>query len=318
MIQRPTLAVTSIVLLFGCTTAADNRTPPAASLTSVSVGNRTEEVDRPSPTPAVTDSTTRELFRRVMDTADGDGFDDERIGRVMQEVGLLFVGSAYEGGLLDAPEEEELLVSLDRFDCVLFVETVLALSQGIVSGDRTFDGFVGRIERLRYRDGQMDGYCSRLHYFSEWIYDNEKKGAVQNITLALGGSRVAGKLDFMSRNRDLYARFAGNDSLFQGIRRMEDSLATLDRWYIPQGMIRSIYPSLQAGDVVATSTTVEGLDVSHSGLVFENPQGGIGFLHASTKNGVTVADDLADYVMSNSATFGIVVARPVNPPLPYD
>ncbi len=268
--------------------------------------------------PAVTDSTTQELFARVMDTAAGAAFAGEDMGAIMQRVGELFVGSSYVGGLLDAPSDESLIVSLDKFDCVLFVETVLSLAQGIAHEDRSFDSFVGRVESLRYRDGRLDGYCSRLHYFSEWIHDNEKRGSVHNVTLALGGLRADGQLDFMSRNRDLYARFAGDDSLFAGVKAMEETLASLDRWYIPQNKIRSIYPLLRAGDIVATSTTVEGLDVSHSGLVYIQEDGGVGFLHASTKSGVTIAEDLAEYVLANRATHGIVVARPVDQRLSYD
>ena len=298
---------------------------------STGLGTRTavaSESDKPAgqmletlaaPTGIVsTDSTTRALFRRVMETADAEVLASEEIGHVMQRVGTLFVGSSYVGGLLDASDEEELIVSLDRFDCVLFVETALALSQGVVAGDHSFDGFVARLGRLRYRGGAMDGYCSRLHYFSEWIHDNEQRGLVHNVTLALGGIRADGSLDFMSSNRSLYARFAKNDSLFAGVVAMEDSIAHLDRWYIPQQVIRSVYPQLRAGDIVAISTTVEGLDVSHSGLVYEYPDGRRGLLHASTQDGVTIAEDLADYVLGNSATHGIVVARPVDPRLMYD
>lgn len=314
----------AVFAMTGCATGDDSggsarlgaRTA-VASDAEESAGRMREVLGAPAGTVS-TDSTARALFRHVMEAADAGGLASEEIGHVMQRVGSLFVGSSYVGGLLDASEEEKLIVSLDKFDCVLFVETVLALSQGIVAGDESFDGFVARLGRLRYRGGTMDGYCSRLHYFSEWIHDNEARGMVHNVTLALGGIRADGSLDFMSSNRSLYARFAKNDSLFAGVVAMEDSIAHLDRWYIPQQVIRSVYPQLRAGDIVAISTTVEGLDVSHSGLVYEHPDGRRGLLHASTQDGVTIADDLADYVLGNSATHGIVVARPVDPRLMYD
>jgi hypothetical protein len=41
-------------------------------------------------------------------------------------------------------------------------------------------------------------------------------------------------------------------------------------------------------------------------------------LHASTNSGVTIDDDLADYVLANRSTMGIVVARPADVRMPYD
>jgi len=302
-------------LLFAVVPAAvlgcgERSNPPAAMrvVSSSLLPTRTFEASE----PVEADSTTRLVFRATMSEAIADSLHREEIGEIMQRVGTRFLGATYTAGLLDAPDEEELVISLEEFDCVLFVEAVLALSQGIVDRDTTFAGFAGRLERMRYREGQLDGYCSRLHYFSEWIHDNEEKGLVYNITLALGGLRADSRLDFMSSNRELYVRLAEDDSLFRGIRSMEASLSALDRWYVPQSRIRSLYPKLRAGDIVATATTVAGLDVSHSGLVYDHGDGRIGFLHASTSDGVTVAEDLSEYVTANRATMGIVVARPVD------
>jgi hypothetical protein len=313
------LAATLVVVnTAGCGATGD--TPPIAMRVSVQGSPATQRVDGAvgASVPAATDSTTRLRFESAMKWATTDSIAQLGFGDIVQRIGERFVGTSYVGGLLDASEEEVLVVDLDEFDCVLFVESVLSMAQGVAAGDTTFDGFVARLERLRYRDGRLDGYCSRLHYFSEWIHDNEEKGLVHNVTLALGGLRAAGDLDFMSANRDLYARFVEDDSLYLGIRQMEASIASLDRWYIPQERIRSIYPLLQSGDIIAIATTVEGLDVSHSGFAYERPDGNVGLLHASTSSGVTIDDDLADYVIANRTTMGIVVARPADARMPYD
>ncbi|MEZ4695357.1 MAG: DUF1460 domain-containing protein [Rhodothermales bacterium] len=258
------------------------------------------------------DSTDREVFERLMSRAASRNLAARPLGEIMQAVGQEFLGAEYVGGMLDIPEKEQLVISLSRFDCVLFVETVLAASQGIAEGDTSFADFAVRIRNLRYRGGTIDGYCSRLHYFSDWIRDNESRGNVRNLTAELGGRLMDDSPNFMSRNRNLYPRFAKNDSLFDGIRKMEASLSATPIYYIPQDSIAAVYSHLMPGDILAISTSVGGLDVSHTGLAFDNGDGTFGFLHASTTGGVKISPDLSGYVLGNSKQTGIVVVRPTD------
>ncbi len=264
------------------------------------------------------DSVTARRFEEVMAFARRERLHERPLGAIMQAVGEHFAGTPYVAGLLDEPAEETLVVNLGGFDCVLFVETALALARGIAVEDYSYDTFVRRLREQRYRDGEMNGYCSRLHYFSEWIADNEKRGIVRNVTRELGGVRLDKRLRFMSEHRASYPRFAENDSLFRGIRAMEDRLAGLELYYIPQDRIRSVYDRLRAGDIIATATSIEGLDVSHSGLVYDAGDGRKGFLHASTSGGIKVSPDLQDYVENIKIQIGIVVARPIDPRPPSD
>ncbi len=117
----------------------------------------------------------------------------------------------------------------------------------------------------------------------------------------------------MTEHRDAYPRFAANDSLFQGIRQMEHRLKDLAIFYLPQERIGSVYPLLRPGDVIATATDIGGLDVTHTGFVYQGDDGATGFLHASTSGGVKVSPDLQSYVENNKRQIGIVVARPVDP-----
>ncbi len=259
------------------------------------------------------DSTTEQLFKDVMAFARAEGLHERPFGEIMQAVGMRFLQTPYVVGMLDEPEKETLIVDLTGFDCVLYVEAVLALARGIAVEDYAYETFVGHIRDQRYRDGAMNGYCSRLHYFTEWILNNEARGTVKNITQTLGGDLLDKRLTFMSGHRESYPRFATNDSLFQGIQAMEHRLADLDHYTIPQDRIRAVYDRLRPGDIIATSTHIEGLDVTHTGLVYAHPGGGIGFLHASTSGGVKVSPDLQDYIQNNTVQIGIVVARPVDP-----
>ena len=256
--------------------------------------------------------STQLLFDNVVEIARLENWHTLPIGLIVQQTGLQFIGRPYEAGLLDESESEDLLLDLQRFDCVLFVENALAIARGIAKEDYSYESYGQSVEELRYRGGIREGYCSRLHYFTDWIDDNVEKGIVQNITRQLGGDTLAVNRTFMGEHRSSYARLAQNDSLFQGILQMEQNISDQVLYYIPQSGIRDAYPLLNSGDVIATSTSVAGLDVSHTGFAHDNGDSTFGFLHASTAQGVTVAPDLHDYVNSVSIQTGIVVARPIS------
>ena len=117
----------------------------------------------------------------------------------------------------------------------------------------------------------------------------------------------------MSTHRSSYPRFATNDSLYQCIREMEAGLAGMELFYIPQNEIARAYDRLRAGDIIATATDIRGLDVTHTGLVYDRGDGTKGFLHASTSGGVKVSPDLQRYVQNAGKQIGIIVARPADP-----
>lgn len=298
------LSLIVVLTLAGCgTESADTGGPDVP--TTAAVPAQTAAFEAPEP-----DSLTRRLFDETMAFARERALHEEPLGQIMQTLGERFVGTPYKAGLLDAPDEETLLTRLDAFDCVLFFETMLAMAQGIAERDYAFETFARNLQDLRYRGGVLQGYCSRLHYFSDWVANNEERGHVENVTEALGGVPFEKELSFMGANRDKYRRLAQNDSLYQGIVAMEERLRDLELYYIPQDRIREAYDQIQAGDIVATATDLEGLDVTHSGLAYKHDDGSVGFLHASTSGGVKVSPDLQSYVQNNDVQVGIVVARP--------
>ena len=267
----------------------------------------------PAVTVAQFEEDTGQRFDRLMDQARHEVWHTRPLGRIIRETGLFFADSPYAAGLLDEAAEEELVTDLMQFDCVLFVEAVVALARGIAVQDYTFGGFEGRLESMRYREGHRNGYCSRLHYFSEWIRDNDSRGTIREITPDIGGQQLRKTLDFMSNHRNSYPRLVASDSLFAGIMDMEANLMDITLYHIPQDRIRKAFPQLQDGDILALSTHIQGLDVTHTGFAFAQPDGRIGLLHASPSGGVIVSDDLAAYVRDNRSQIGIMVARPLDP-----
>ena len=248
-------------------------------------------------------------FEKIVQYANKQNLPDRPIGEIVQAIADNFLGQPYVEGLLDKSGTEKLIVTLDKFDCVLFVETVLAIARGVAVKDYDYQNFVNRIEEQRYLNGKINGYCSRLHYFSEWINDNQKRQTVENITAELGGVPMNKQLNFMSQHRSSYPQMVKDEATYQCIVGIEADLAKTTVNYIPTNRIKTVYSQLKPGDIVAVATDVKGLDVTHTGFVYRNADGNMGLIHASPAGQVTVAYDLHRYISRVESAIGIVVAR---------
>ncbi|XWK87038.1 MAG: N-acetylmuramoyl-L-alanine amidase-like domain-containing protein [Phormidium sp.] len=257
---------------------------------------------------------TEELrFQKLMRYAQEQNLYNLSMSEIMQTIAEYFLGAEYKANLLDKSNPETLVVTLDKFDCVLFVETVLAIARGIAVKDYSYQTFVDRLQNQRYRNGELPEYCRRLHYFSDWIIDNQNRGNVQNISVELGGISQNKTLNFMSKNRNRYPLMINNDANYQCIVQMESQLAELTVNYIPKHRISRVYSQLQPGDIIAVATNISGLDFTHTGLVYRHTNGRVGFIHASPAGTVTTARDLQRYVRNVKNSIGIVVVRAIDP-----
>jgi Protein of unknown function (DUF1460) len=269
----------------------------------------------PSPKPTVVSlpiQTAATLSSRdrtkLQQTFDALGSRPANFPDQIQRVAEQFLALPYQGDMLDRAEPEVLTLSLQKFDCVLFMESVLAIARA--GEDRSEAGFIARMQAQRYRGGVIDGYCSRLHYFSDWIGDNQQRGLVEDLTPSLGGVAFKPRLDFMSQHWQKYPRLVGNNNNRDCVERMETTLSSQPRTYLPTASIAQHYDQLQSGDIVAIATAVPGLDVTHTGLVYRTQSGGVGIIHAAPRSGVKVSRDLQSFVEQVDQAIGIVVARP--------
>ena len=118
---------------------------------------------------------------------------------------LHFVGTPYVAHTLEG-DIERLTVNLDELDCTTFVETAMTLAFTAAEGRTSWRDYVYNLERLRYRNGQLDGYPSRLHYISNWIVDNSHRGNFIEVTNTFPRYNYMERtISFMSENRDKYA-----------------------------------------------------------------------------------------------------------------
>jgi Protein of unknown function (DUF1460) len=261
--------------------------------------------------------TDQAQLKQTLHSAKQDRLAAQPFGTIVQAIAQRHLGASYQAGLLDQSPTEQLFISFQRFDCVLFVESMLALARSVVQQNSSSSDparqlvrqLARQIEVQRYRGGHLTDYCSRLHYFSDWIADNERRGLVRNVTLASGGIPLNKPLNFMTQHRSSYPQLK-SEAEFTCIKAAEAALAQEKRYYIPTAKISSLYPKLQAGDIVAIATAVPGLDVTHTGLLERRSDGGVGMIHASPAGSVARANDLQTYVSRVPDAIGIIVARP--------
>ncbi|UCD60954.1 MAG: DUF1460 domain-containing protein [Flavobacteriaceae bacterium] len=232
-------------------------------------------------------------------------------GDTMILVGKTFLGLPYVAKTLEIGESEALVVNLQGMDCTTYVENVLAFSVLLKKDSMNFDSFVNTLENIRYKDGVLDGYASRLHYFSEWIANNEKKGLLEDITLATGGIEIKKEINFMSTHRDLYP-FLADDENFDKIKASENSLNHQPICILPQNQIEENEDLIKNGDIIALTTSIQGLDITHTGIAIREKDGRIHLLHASSSGKVEISElPLSEYLKKIKKNTGIMVARPL-------
>lgn len=233
-------------------------------------------------------------------------------GNTLVSVGKTFMTTPYVAKTLEIGDTETLVVNLQGLDCTTFVENVLAFSMLLRQQEYSFDAFINNLEIIRYKDGVLDGYASRLHYFSEWIANNAEKTLVKDITGEIGGIEITKDIDFMSTHRNLYPYLA-DDLNFAKIKASEDYLKNQIICVLAQNKIAENEHLIQSGDIIALATSINGLDVTHTGIATREIDGRIHLLHASTGSmEVEVSKlPLADYLKNIKSNIGIMVARPL-------
>jgi hypothetical protein len=253
----------------------------------------------------------RRRFEELIRFMDGKNLSAASSHEIVVEIGRFFLGSPYAVGTLEGKGTEHLVVNLREFDCMTFVESVLALTYCVTFGRESFGAFRKRLLKLRYRQGRLNGYCSRLHYFSDWIEDNRKKGIVKKVTAGLRGRALRKKIDFMTTHPNLYPLLKEKVNLLS-MRCVERAISQRKLYTLPKEILREMEDRILDGDIIAITTRKEGIDVLHVGLA-ARLRGRVHLLHASGKEGKIALSKqtLYRYLMENKTRSGITVSRVV-------
>lgn len=256
------------------------------------------------------DSVDQEIFNSIRRIAASMSIDSLLLNDRVIEVAKMFMQTPYVGATLEGNEKEQLVVNLRELDCTTYLENVVALSKVLSNDSLTTADFLKELENLRYRNGKLTDYSSRLHYFSDWIYENEKKGIVKNITAEIGGEKYNKTINFMSTHVNSYSALQSDTALVDEIRKTENEINKREMFFIPETKIQQIEDKIQNGDLIAITTKVEGLDISHVGIAI-HVNNRLHLMHASSKAKKVVISDipLAEMLMQSKYQSGIMVAR---------
>lgn len=232
-------------------------------------------------------------------------------------IGKQFLGKPYIPHTLDLNPAEQLVVNLHEFDCTTYLESVLALTlawqevtarPNPVLAEQSFRNY---LTRLRYRNGRIDGYASRLHYFSDWLRDNERKGLITDVSSELPGNQTVAKpVSYMTTATYKYPHL-NNPETFKQLAETEASLSQQSFSFIPTKNVRQAEAQLHEGDIVMLLAARPGLDMKHVGLAIRQPNGRMHLLHASSDHGMVVISSIpiSDYLIQHKRLSGIRVAR---------
>ena len=248
---------------------------------------------------------------RLLETGRKERGDENR----MIYYGKKFLDVPYAAHTLEVGDEEKLVVNLSQMDCTTFVEYVAALSMCDVKGQGRFRDFCDNLTRIRYRNGVIDGYASRLHYFTWWGEDNEKMNIVEEIVSdeAPFTAVQTVQIDYMSSHPLLYKRLRSDAGLIPLIKEYERATNGKQYRYIPKsrlGGTREQLASVCSGDIVSIITNKRGLDTSHVGIAVWQ-DGHLHLMHASSlkKKVVLDSETFYNYSKKQASQLGIRVYR---------
>ena len=246
------------------------------------------------------------LYRSKSMTTTSTG---ERIIAIASE----FIDEKYMPGTLEQGDNEPLFISCTKLDCTTFVELVLAIAKTADEGSTKFNDVCRNLEKIRYRNGKNSGYTSRLHYISWWITDSAKNGIITEVTSQNYSEKQHLNLNFMSTHPGNYPLLKESPNMVKEIEMQEIPFRGIEVHYIPKEKIATTASdNIKAGDIVAITTSIPGLDVTHIGFAYyEN--GTPCLLHASSGKGKVIKDtrSLNDYLANNRHHTGIRIFRAI-------
>ena len=231
--------------------------------------------------------------------------------RLVEFYARQLLGTPYVAHTLEA-DEEVLTINIHELDCLTFIETLYALSRATLDHRYSWRDYAANIENVRYRGGTMDDYSSRIHYISEWIIDNHVRGNLVEITPDLPHVDYMVKdINYMSKHPDSYRQLKNDTAMVEKIKRHElrqHRFPYLKRSWLND---KGVKAALRSGDFITLVTKMEGLDVSHNGVVIVDDKGDPHLLHASMSGGKVMLEtqSLYKFLERSKTNIGVRVFR---------
>jgi hypothetical protein len=255
-------------------------------------------------------------FEELVQRAQVQGWRSLPLGDRIIAVGIALIATPYVNYTLEIDDHTESpSVNLNGVDCWTFFEIALGFARMLeVKADHyTPQDLLTEIELDRYRGGRCDGrYTSRLHFLEDWIYDNERRGLVKNLTRSLGGVPMRGRyLDEMTRFWRSSRYLRNNPDLVPEMRQIENRISSRTVYHVPKSEVPAIESKIQNGDVICISGKGPEGFTEHVGLAYRDRQGVLHFMHASKDARRVIVDiPLHSYLYRYRKFAGIMVVRP--------
>jgi len=262
----------------------------------------------------------QDQFNRLVSKAKAGNWKALPIGERTAVAGQALVGTRYKHFTLEIDNRiESPSVNFQGMDCWTFFEIALSFARMLNEPESNWtpERLLHYIELDRYRSGECSGeYLSRLHYLEDWLYDNDRRGLVEDLTRSLGGANVPHSAREMSVGWRHYRYLAANRSLLGPLARMETNVSSRPLYQIPKNRVAGIESKLRSGDVIGIiSRDRNGLySTAHVGLALRTKDGVLHFMHASSPGNsgrVIVDTELSKYLYRYRSDSGILVARPL-------
>ncbi|HAP37163.1 MAG TPA: DUF1460 domain-containing protein [Bacteroidetes bacterium] len=260
------------------------------------------------------DLTDEQICKIKFDFAVSQSLASKPISDVMVEIGKTFIGTDYLANSLEDSAEEKLVVNLRALDCVTFYENCVTLARCVKMKKTTFEDYMAQLQFLRYRDGKINGYTSRLHYTTDYWYNGEKKGILKVVTKDIFGEKnvveIPKPINFMTTHRASYKHLATNDDNLEVIKKQEDAINARKDYFMPKGNLHMFADKVNNGDLIGITTNIGGMDIAHTGVAVK-VEGKLHFMHApiAGKKVQITEQPLHDYLAKNGRQTGIIVAR---------
>lgn len=195
-----------------------------------------------------------------------------------------FLGRSYKTNPLvgSADTPEVFTASLDGFDCVTYIETIVALARAT-----NVDDFSKWLRRIRYDRGHIQ-WEQRNHYMTLWIRNNIREGIIRPVSMP--------GVPTLIRERLL--------DVVPGLTPQRAHLKC-----VPKPAVLLLEPHLQSGDLIFFVSTRKNLDVFHAGIIMRDGKRVL-LRHASRSQGFVVEHELSAFLKTNRMA-GVIVVRPV-------
>lgn len=226
-----------------------------------------------------------------------------------------FIGHPYVAHTLEVNDDEQLVVNTRQLDCTTLVENVTALTLCVYRNLYAWRDFQNALVEMRYRHGRINGYASRLHYFSDWIDDNTHKELVYEVQTPDPPFSAVQNLsvNYMSQHPASYKALKAHPEMVSLIASQENMLTGRKYRYIPKADIadtKVMRNTIHDGDIIAITCSKPGLDIAHLGFAVWRKDG-LHLLNASQLHKKVIEEPMTIevYLSKHPTHTGIRVIR---------